>query len=114
MNFPSTNINAWLILLGAGLLEIVWSISLKASSGYTRMPYTTLTIGAAGLSFWLLGLSLKTLPVGTAYAVWTGIGAVGTTMLGILIFGESANLARLGCIAVIVLGIVGLKLTSSH
>lgn len=114
MNFPGTNTTAWLILLGAGLLEIVWSISMKASAGYTRSPYTALTIVAAGLSFWLLGLSLKALPVGTAYAVWTGIGAVGAAILGILIFGESANLARLGCIALIVLGIVGLKLTSGH
>ena len=114
MNVTVTNSTAWLILLGAGLLEIVWSISMKASDGYTRLPYTALTIAAAGLSFWLLGLSLKTLPVGTAYAVWTGIGAVGAAILGIAIFGESASLARLGCIALIVLGILGLKLTSGQ
>ena len=114
MNFTVTNSTAWLILLGAGFLEIVWSISMKASDGYTRLPYTALTIAAAGLSFWLLGLSVKELPVGTAYAVWAGIGAVGAAILGIAIFGESANLIRLGCIALIVLGILGLKLTSDH
>jgi quaternary ammonium compound-resistance protein SugE len=114
MNVNVTNSTAWLILFGAGLLEIVWSISMKASDGYTRLPYTALTIAAAGLSFWLLGLSLKALPVGTAYAVWSGIGAVGATVLGIAIFGEPANLARLGCIALIVLGILGLKLTSGY
>ena len=112
MNFTVTNSTAWLILLGAGLLEVVWSISMKASDGFTRLPYTVLTIVAAWLSFWLLGLSLKALPVGTAYAVWTGIGAVGAAILGIAIFSESANPARLGCIALIVLGILGLKLTS--
>jgi quaternary ammonium compound-resistance protein SugE len=114
MNFTVTNSTAWLILLGAGLLEIVWSISMKASDGYKRLPYTAVTIAAAGLSFWLLGLSLKTLPVGTAYAVWTGIGAVGAAILGIVIFGEPANLARLVCIALIVLGILGLKVISGH
>jgi quaternary ammonium compound-resistance protein SugE len=114
MNFTGTNTTAWLILLGAGLLEIVWSISMKASDGYTRLPYTALTIVAAGSSFWLLGLSLKSLPVGTAYAVWSGIGAVGATILGIFIFGEPANLPRLGCIGLIVIGILGLKLTSAH
>ena len=112
MNFAITNSTAWLILLGAGLLEIVWSISMKASDGFTRLPYTALTIAAAWLSFGLLGLSLKALPVGTAYAVWTGIGAVGAAILGIALFGEPANPARLGCIALIVLGILGLKLTS--
>src|SRR6185295_11611940 len=103
MNIILTNSLAWLVLLGAGLLEVVWSISMKASEGYTRLPYTSLTIVAAGLSFWLLGLSLKVLPVGTAYAVWTGIGAVGAAVLGIVIFGEPASLARVGCIALIVL-----------
>ena len=114
MNLTVTNTTAWLILLGAGLLEIVWSISMKASEGFTRLPYTALTIAAAWLSFWLLGISLKALPVGTAYAVWTGIGAVGAAILGIAIFSEPANPARLGCIALIVLGILGLKLTSGH
>lgn len=112
MSISITHSTAWIILLAAGLLEIVWSISMKASDGFTRLPYTVLTIIAAWISFWLLGLSLKALPVGTAYAVWTGIGAVGATVLGIALFSEPANLARLGCIALIVAGILGLKLTS--
>lgn len=109
-----THPTAWLILLGAGLLEVVWAISMKASHGYTRLPYTVLTIVAAGLSFWLLGLALKTLPVGTAYAVWTGIGAVGAAVLGIALFGEPANAARLACIGLIVLGILGLKFVGGN
>jgi quaternary ammonium compound-resistance protein SugE len=104
---------AWLILLAAGLLEIVWSLSMKASEGFSRSNYTVLTIAAAWLSFWLLGLSLKTLPVGTAYAVWTGIGAVGAAILGILLFKEPASAARIGCIVLILLGIVGLRVTSN-
>ena len=112
MNLSIVNANPWLILLGAGLLEIVWAIAMKASDGYTRWGYTALTVAAAGLSFWLLGLSLKSLPVGTAYAVWTGVGAVGATLLGIALLGEPATPARLACIALIVLGILGLKLTT--
>jgi quaternary ammonium compound-resistance protein SugE len=103
---------AWLILLAAGILEIVWSLSMKASEGFSRLNYTVLTIAAAWLSFWLLGLSLRTLPVGTAYAVWTGIGAVGAAVLGILLFKEPASAARIGCIVLILLGIVGLRMTS--
>lgn len=114
MHLTVTSTTAWLILLGAGLLEIVWSISMKASEGFTRLPYTALTIAAAWLSFWLLGLSLRVLPVGTAYAVWTGIGAVGAAILGIVLFSEPATLARVGCIALIVLGIFRLKLASGH
>lgn len=101
---------AWVLLLLAGLLEIVWSISMKASHGFTRHQFTTITLVAAGLSFWLLGLALRQLPVGTAYAVWTGIGAVGAAVLGIVFFGESLSLGRIGCIALIVCGILGLKL----
>src|SRR5215468_8500881 len=100
---------AWGLLLIAGLLEIVWSLSMKASDGFTKQHFTALTLVAAGLSFWLLGLALRQLPVGTAYAVWTGIGAVGATVLGIVFFGESLSIARIGCIALIVLGILGLK-----
>ena len=114
MNLTITNPVAWLVLLGAGLLEIVWAISMKASEGFTKLPYTVLTIAAAWLSFWLLGLSLKALPVGTAYAVWTGIGAVGAAALGILFFNEPADAPRIGCILLIVAGILGLKLTSGH
>jgi quaternary ammonium compound-resistance protein SugE len=100
---------AWLMLVLAGLLEIVWSLSMKASHGFTRHYFTALTLVAAWLSFWLLGLALRELPVGTAYAVWTGIGAVGAAILGIILFGESLSLARIGCIALIVVGILGLK-----
>lgn len=101
---------AWILLVVAGLLEIVWSISMKASHGFTKHHFTAITIIAAWLSFGLLGLALRQLPVGTAYAVWTGIGAVGAAVLGIVIFGESLSAARIGCIALIVCGILGLKL----
>ena len=104
---------AWWILLVAGLLEIVWAITMKASEGFTKWHLTAVTIVAAWASFLLLGLSLKSLPVGTAYAAWTGIGAVGTAVLGMLIFHEPATFARLGFIALIVGGIVGLKVVSS-
>ena len=100
---------AWLLLLLAGLLEIVWSVSMKASNGFTKHHFTALTLVAAGLSFWLLGLALRQLPVGTAYAVWTGVGAVGAAVLGIVIFGESLSIARILCIALIVAGILGLR-----
>ena len=100
---------AWVLLLLAGLLEIVWSVSMKASHGFTKHHFTAVTLVAAALSFWLLGLALRQLPVGTAYAVWTGVGAVGAAVLGIALFGESLSIARIGCIALIVLGILGLK-----
>ena len=100
---------AWVLLLLAGLLEIVWSVSMKASDGFTRHHFTAITLVAAALSFWLLGLALRQLPVGTAYAVWTGVGAVGAAILGIALFGESLSIARIGCIALIVFGILGLK-----
>src|SRR5262245_64434088 len=89
---------AWMLLLVAGLLEIVWSISMKASHGFTKHHFTAITLVAACLSFWLLGLALRQLPVGTAYAVWTGIGAVGAAALGIAFFGEPLTVARVGCI----------------
>jgi len=103
---------AWIVLVAAGALEIVWALSMKASDGFTRASYTAITIAAASASFWLLGLSLKALPVGTAYAVWTGIGAVGAAVLGVVLFNEPASAGRFACIALIVLGIVGLKLTA--
>ena len=109
-----SNAAAWLVLLAAGLLEIVWSVSMKASEGFTRPLLTAITIAAAWLSFWLLGMSLKVLPVGTAYAVWTGIGAIGAAVLGIVIFKEPTTVARIGCILLIVAGILGLKVTSGH
>ncbi len=101
---------AWLLLLVAGLLEPVWAGAMKASDGFTKLWPAVLTIVAAWSSFVLLGLSLKALPVGTAYAVWTGIGAVGTAVLGIFMFNEPANAIRLGSIGLIVAGIAGLKL----
>ena len=109
-----TPANAWLILLVAGILEIVWAVSMKASEGFTRWHFTAVTIVAAWLSFYLLGLSLKALPVGTAYAAWTGIGAVGAAILGMAFFHEPATFARLGFIGLIVGGILGLKFTSGH
>jgi quaternary ammonium compound-resistance protein SugE len=100
---------AWVALLFAGLFEVGWAIGLKYTEGFTRFVPSLLTVGAMIVSLALLGLALKTLPVGTAYAVWTGIGAVGTALLGIALFGEPATALRLGCIALILAGIVGLK-----
>lgn len=105
---------AWLILFVAGLLEVVWAVSMKASDGFTRWPWTLLTLAAAWASFWLLGLAMRSLPVGTAYAVWTGIGAIGVALLGIVLFKEPATLARVGCIALIAVGILGLKFLGPH
>jgi quaternary ammonium compound-resistance protein SugE len=100
---------AWLLLITAGLLEPVWAGAMKASDGFTRLWPSVLTLVAAWSSFALLGLSLKALPVGSAYAVWTGIGAVGTAILGIILFSEPATTARLVFITLIVVGIAGLK-----
>jgi len=101
--------SAWTLLLIAGVLEIIWSSSMKASEGFTKHFYTGITLATAGISFWLLGLAMKSLPLGTAYAVWTGIGAVGAAIIGMVIFKEPATAARILCIAAIVGGIVGLK-----
>ncbi len=103
---------AWIYLLLAGLLEIGWAIGLKYTDGFTRLVPSLLTVAAMALSLALLGMALKTLPVGTAYAVWTGIGAAGTALLGIYLFDEPAAALRLSCIGLIVAGIVGLKLVS--
>ncbi len=100
---------AWLILLVAGVCEIGWAVGLKYTEGFTRLVPSVLTAGAMIVSLVLLGIALKTLPVGTGYAVWTGIGAVGTAILGIVLFGESMEPMRLASIALIVAGIVGLK-----
>lgn len=103
---------AWFILLLAGLFEIAWAIGLKYTEGFTR-PWPTLGTAAAMVaSFWLLGLALKSLPLGTAYAVWVGVGAVGTAVLGIVLFDEPATVARLVSLGLIVAGIVGLKLAA--
>lgn len=100
---------AWLMLLVAGLLEVGWAIGLKSSQGFTRFWPSIVTVLAMIASMTLLGLAVRTLPVGTAYAVWTGIGAVGTVLLGIAWFGEPATVGRLGCVALILCGIIGLK-----
>lgn len=101
---------AWLILLVAGLLEITWALGLKASNGFSRLWPTVGTLAAMVASLGLLGLAVRTLPVGTAYAVWTGIGAVGTVLGGLIFFGESGSPARLACVGLILAGIIGLKL----
>ena len=104
---------AWGILLLAGLLEVAWAVGLKYTEGFTRLGPTVATAAALIASMSLLGLALRTLPLGTAYAVWTGIGTVGTAVLGIVLFDEPATAIRLACIALIVAGILGLKLVSS-
>jgi quaternary ammonium compound-resistance protein SugE len=103
---------AWLILAVAGLFEIGWAIGLKYTEGFTRLWPTLGTVASMIVSLGLLGLALRTLPVGTAYAVWTGVGTIGTALLGIALFNESADLARLACIGLIVAGILGLKLVT--
>jgi len=103
---------AWLYLFVAGLLEVGWAVGLKYTDGFTRVVPTTLTVLSMVASLGMLGLALKALPLGTAYAIWTGIGTIGTVILGIALFGESANAVRLGCIALIVAGIIGLKAVS--
>jgi quaternary ammonium compound-resistance protein SugE len=102
---------AWLFLLVAGLCETAWAISLKYTEGFSRLLPTIATVAAMAASIGCLGLALKSLPVGTAYAVWTGIGTVGTTALGIYLFNEPATLVRLACIGLILSGIIGLKVT---
>jgi len=103
---------AWTILFVAGLMEIGWAIGLKYTEGFTRPVASVLTLACMLASIVLLGLAVKTLPIGTAYAVWTGIGAVGTAILGIILFGDAATALRLACIGLIVTGIVGLKLVT--
>ncbi|MBN9004221.1 MAG: quaternary ammonium compound efflux SMR transporter SugE [Rhizobiales bacterium] len=100
---------AWFILFVAGLMEIGWAIGLKYTDGFSRLVPSVLTLAAMAASILLLGWALKTLPIGTAYAVWTGIGAVGTALLGIVLLGEPATAMRLACIGLIVAGIAGLK-----
>ena len=101
---------AWIVLLLAGLFEIGWAVGLKYTEGFTRLVPSALTAGAMAISLGLLGLALKSLPLGTAYAVWTGIGTIGTAAFGILVLGEPATAFRIGCIALIVAGLVGLKM----
>ncbi len=101
---------AWLYLAAAGLLEIVWAIGLKETAGFTRFTPTVVTVTAMVASVALLGIALRDLPVGTGYAVWTGIGTVGTALIGMLVFNEPVTAFRLGSIGLIVAGIIGLKL----
>lgn len=106
--------NAWLILLAAGLLEIVWATGLRFTDGFSRLVPTVIVLAIAWASFYLLALAMREIPMGTAYAIWTGIGATGVAILGILLFKEPATAARLGFIALIVIGIVGLKWSSGN
>jgi quaternary ammonium compound-resistance protein SugE len=103
---------SWLYLTIAGVLEIVWAVGLKYTEGFTRLAPSVITIAGMVASVWFLALALRVIPVGTGYAVWTGIGAVGTAILGIVLFSEPATAARVACIGLIVAGIVGLKLVS--
>ncbi|MGC2857341.1 quaternary ammonium compound efflux SMR transporter SugE [Novispirillum sp. DQ9] len=100
---------AWGALFIAGLLETAWAVGLKYTAGFTRLGPSVFTVIAMAGSFWLLAVAMKTLPLGTAYAVWTGIGTVGAVILGIVLFGDSADPARLACVGLIVAGILGLK-----
>lgn len=103
---------AWTLLLVAGLFEVAWAIGLKYTAGFTKLWPSVGTLAAMAISVFLLALALKSIPVGTGYAVWTGVGAVGTAILGIVLFGEAACFARLACIGLIVSGIAGLKVMS--
>jgi len=103
---------AWMTLVISGLVDVAWALSMKQAQGYTRPGWSILSLLLLGLFVYLLGLTLRVLPVGTAYAVWTGIGAVGTVALGILLFEEPVTWLRIGSIALVVVGIVGLKLSS--
>lgn len=105
--------SAWLLILLSGMLEIAFSVSMKLSDSYTKLVPSIVSIAAAILSVWLMGLTLKVIPVGTAYAVWAGIGAAGTAIVGMLLFQEPATAARLTCIGLVAAGIVGLQLQGS-
>jgi quaternary ammonium compound-resistance protein SugE len=105
---------AWLLLFTAGLVEIVFALSLKYNQGFTRLIPSVITLVSGGVSLFLLMTAIKFLPVGTAYAVWTGMGAVGVAILGIVLFKESAEFYRLVSISLVIVGIIGLKLTDSN
>ncbi|MGF6153586.1 quaternary ammonium compound efflux SMR transporter SugE [Pseudomonas fluorescens] len=102
----------WIILFFAGLFEVGWAVGLKYTDGFSRPLPTVLTVGAMVISLGLLGLAMKDLPLGTAYAIWTGVGAVGTVIAGIILFGESMALFRLASVALIIVGLVGLKVST--
>ncbi|BEG79153.1 quaternary ammonium compound efflux SMR transporter SugE [Achromobacter xylosoxidans] len=103
----------WIILVLAGLFEIVWAVGLKYTHGFTRLAPSLVTVGGMLISFWLLALAMKTLPLGTAYAVWVGIGTVGAFVAGIILFDESISWLRIASVALIVVGLIGLKLSSA-
>lgn len=104
---------SWIILFFAGLFEVGWAVGLKYTDGFSRPLPTALTVAAMAISLGLLGLAMKELPLGTAYAIWTGVGAVGTVIAGIILFGESMALVRLTSVALIVTGLIGLKVSAS-
>ncbi|ARB26643.1 quaternary ammonium compound efflux SMR transporter SugE [Pseudomonas tolaasii] len=103
---------SWIILFFAGLFEVGWAVGLKYTDGFSKPLPTALTIAAMAISLGLLGLAMKELPLGTAYAIWTGVGAVGTVIAGIILFGESMALFRLASVALIICGLVGLKIST--
>ena len=103
---------AWIYLLVAGLFEVAWAVGLKYTEGWTRLWPSLGTVAGMVVSFWCLSQALKAIPIGTGYAIWTGIGAIGVAAVGIVLFGESASPARLACIALIVAGVAGLKAVS--
>lgn len=103
---------AWITLVLAGLFEVGWAIGLKYTEGFTRLWPTLWTVLAMIMSLWLLGMAMRTIPVGTAYSVWVGVGAVGTVILGVVLLGEPANAGRLISVALIIAGIIGLKLAT--
>jgi quaternary ammonium compound-resistance protein SugE len=105
---------AWVVLFIAGLLEVGWAVGLKYTQGFTRLWPSVGTVGAMAVSFLLLSQALKTIPVGTGYAIWTGIGAVGTVVIGMAFLGEPREVGRIVCILLIIVGIVGLKIVSPH
>ena len=104
---------SWTQLAIAGVFEVVWAVLLKSTKGFTRPLESALTIAAMAASFWFLSAAVREMPIGTAYAVWTGIGAVGTALVGILVLGEPRDLVRLLCLALIVAGIVGLRVSAA-
>jgi len=104
---------SWIILFFAGLFEVGWAVGLKYTDGFSRPLPTVLTVGAMVISLGLLGLAMKELPLGTAYAIWTGVGAVGTVIAGVILFGESMALVRLVSVALIICGLIGLKVSAS-
>jgi quaternary ammonium compound-resistance protein SugE len=105
---------AWLMLIAAGGFEVVWAVSLKYTNGFTRLGPSVVTIAGMAVSFWLLSQALRSFPVGTAYAVWTGIGAAGTALVGMWLLGEPKDLGRLVSLGFIVLGIIGLRLSAGR